>query len=334
MRIIKRRAHARAGLIGNPSDGYGGKTISTIVRNFWAEVVLYEWEDVEILSSQEDQSRFGSIRELIRDVKVHGYYGGLRLVKATIKRFAEYCAGQSIPLHDRNFSIRYESNVPRAVGLAGSSAIIVATLRALMDFFDVSIPRVAQPSLALSVEKDELGISAGLQDRVIQVYEGVVAMDFSPSAMRQEAGLTFGDYESLDPSLLPPLYVAYSHDAGEPTEVFHNNLKARFDAKEAAVLDAMRVFAQLTDSFREALAARDLSAMHRLINRNFDTRRSICVLPESQTRMVEVARSTGASAKFAGSGGAIIGAYDNESTYHRLEERLGALGCKVIKPIV
>ena len=65
MNLLRRRAYARAGLIGNPSDGYNGKTISIIVENFFAEVVLYEWEDVELISSQEDHSRFGSIRELV-----------------------------------------------------------------------------------------------------------------------------------------------------------------------------------------------------------------------------------------------------------------------------
>ena len=49
MDIIRKRAYARAGLLGNPSDGYNGKTISIIVRNFWAEVVLYEWDSVDIV---------------------------------------------------------------------------------------------------------------------------------------------------------------------------------------------------------------------------------------------------------------------------------------------
>ena len=49
MQIIRKRAFARAGLLGNPSDGYNGKTISLSVRNFWAEVVLYEWDTVEIV---------------------------------------------------------------------------------------------------------------------------------------------------------------------------------------------------------------------------------------------------------------------------------------------
>ncbi|HKB40436.1 MAG TPA: hypothetical protein VKD72_28665, partial [Gemmataceae bacterium] len=80
MLILRRQAHARAGLVGNPSDGYHGKTLSLIVRNFRAEVVLYEWEDVELVWTEQDNSRFRSVQDLVRDVRLHGYYGGLRLV--------------------------------------------------------------------------------------------------------------------------------------------------------------------------------------------------------------------------------------------------------------
>ena len=76
MEIIRKRAYARAGLLGNPSDGYNGKTISIIVRNFWAEAVLYEWDSVDIIQSQADRAGFRSIYDLAQDVQLHGYYGG------------------------------------------------------------------------------------------------------------------------------------------------------------------------------------------------------------------------------------------------------------------
>ncbi|MCI0638089.1 MAG: hypothetical protein L0Y72_00340 [Gemmataceae bacterium] len=334
MLIIRRRAYARAGLIGNPSDGYHGKTISLSVRNFHAEVVLYEWEDVEIVATAMDQSRFGSVQELVRDVRLHGYYGGMRLLKATIKKFVEYCVRQGHELHDRNFSVRHESTIPRQVGLAGSSAIIVATLRCLMDFYGVAIPREVQPSLALAVENEELGIAAGLQDRVIQVYEGLVFMDFAPEKMQERAGFLCGHYEPLDPALLPPVYIAYSPDVSEPTEVFHNDIRSRFQRGEAAVVRAMGKFAALAAQTRDALLARDAERVARLMDENFDTRRSIYQLPAGQVRLVETARSVGACAKFAGSGGAIIGTYRDEAMFGELERALGAIGCRVIKPII
>jgi glucuronokinase len=331
MQIIKHCARARAGLIGNPSDGYHGKTISVIVRQFAAEVVLYEWDQVEVVWSQEDQNRFRSVDELVHDVRLHGYYGGVRLVKATIKKFVDYCRRQGHRLHRRNFSIRYQTNIPRQVGMAGSSAIIVATLRALMEFYEVEIPRRVQPSLALSVETEELGIAAGLQDRVIQVYEGVVYMDFDRDRAQRIEGYECGAYEPLDPALLPPLYLAYDANVGEPTEVLHNDLRSRYNRNDPDVVQAMRQFASLAAEAREELLAGRPERLAALMNANFDLRRSICRLPDGHVAMVEQARSTGASAKFAGSGGAIIGTYADDAMFERLRAALASLGCEVLR---
>lgn len=340
MRIIRRRAFARAGLLGNPSDGYHGKTVSVIVRNFFAEVTLYEWERIELLLSQDDHSRFETIDNLVQDVQLHGYYGGIRLIKATIKRFAEFCSHQraqqkpGFQLNQDKFSIRYESNIPRQVGLAGSSAIIVATLRALMDFYQIEIPRHVLPSLALSVEKDELGIGAGLQDRVIQVYEGLVYMDFAADSMFPDCGYQCGRYEPLDPGLLPPLYIAYTRDMSEPTEVVHNPLRARYERGDQEVIEAMKEFARYASEGRNALLQRDAGRLAQLMNMNFDLRRRICPLALQHVQMIEAARSVGASAKYCGSGGAIIGTCDDEGTFQRLEEAMAALQCSVIKPVI
>lgn len=334
MKIIRKTACARAGLVGNPSDGYHGKTISISVRNFRAEVVLYEWENLEIVLAKDDRARFSSIQDLARDVQLHGYYGGIRLIKATIKRFVEFCQAHDIKLHSQNFSIRYQTNVPRQVGMAGSSAIIVATLRCLMEFYGIEIPRQAQPSFVLSVEREELNIAAGLQDRVIQVYEGLVYMDFSKAREESIQGLRCYHYEPLDPALLPPLFLAYHDDLSEPTEVFHNDIRGRFERGEEKVVNAMTSCAQLAEVGREALLKRDFAALGRAMNDNFDNRRGIYKLPPWQVEMVDVARACGASAQFSGSGGAIVGIYRDEAMFQEISKRLAKLHCRTIKPQV
>ncbi len=291
MNLIRKRACARAGLVGNPSDGYGGKTISAAVRNFWAEVVLYEWDTLDIVLAGDDRARFASIQDLAKDVKLHGYYGGIRLVKATIKRFVDYCQGRGLQLHNRNFSVRYQTNVPRQVGMAGSSAIIVATLRCLMEFYGIEMAKEAQPSFVLSIEREELNIAAGLQDRVAQVYEGLVYMDFSPECERLVDGFQTYHYEPLDPALLPPLYLAYHDNLSEPTEIFHNDIRGRFNRGEEKVVNAMRRCAGLAAQGRQALLGKDYGTFGRLMNENFDTRLSIYDLPRWQVEMIEAARN-------------------------------------------
>ena len=329
--IIRTKAYPRVGLIGNPSDGYFGKTISVAFSNFSAEVLLYESPDLEIIFSQKDQSKFASIHELVSDVKLHGYYGGIRLLKATTKRFFDYCSENQIQIHEKNFTIRYESNIPHSVGLAGSSAIITACLRALMAFYGVTIPKPVQASLILSAEKDELGISAGLQDRVIQVYEGMVYMDFDEKMMKKQGR---GTYEPLDVSLLSKLYIAYRDDFSEPTEIFHNDIRTRFEQGEKKVLDAMQYWARLTDKFKVALYAKNMAAVNKLINANFDRRLKIYRISDQNVQMVQTARSVGASAKFTGSGGAIVGFYRDENMFARLKKTLTSDGIRVIKPRV
>jgi glucuronokinase len=332
MLIIRKKSYARAGLLGNPSDGYHGKTISIILRNFWANVVLYEWDSVEIVLAERDRARFHSIHDLAKDVELHGYYGGIRLIKATIKLFVDYCQTQGFELHDHNFSIRYETNIPQQVGLAGSSAIITATLRALMEFYQVDIPLPAQPTLVLSVE-EELGIAGGLQDRVIQCYEGVVYMDFSQTQEQVSGGLTHYYYEPLNPGLLRNIYVAYHTALSEPTEVFHNDIRSRYNRGEKIVIDAMRHFAKLTEEGREALLTGDDERLGALIDENFDTRRQLYRLPAWQVQMVETARACGASAKFAGSGGAIIGVFKDQAMYQRLCAQMAQIGSEVLVPL-
>lgn len=334
MIIIRKQVYARAGLLGNPSDGYNGKTIAISVRNFWSEVVLYEWDSVEIVLARHDRAKFRSVQDLAADVQLHGYYGGIRLIKATIKRFVEYCEAQHITLHKRNFSIRYDSNIPRQVGLAGSSSIIIATLRCLLAFYDVDMPIDIQPSFALSIEVEELGIAAGLQDRVIQVYEDMVYMDFAKAKARRINDLLCYAYERITLTKPLPLYLAYHVDMSEPTESFHNDIRGRYDGGEQKVVDAMQRFAEITVEGYEAIKAYDLPRLKSLIDANYDLRCSIARLPAWQMQMIDTARACGASAKFSGSGGAIIGTYDDEAMFTCLQTELGKIGSKVIKPLI
>jgi len=327
--IIRRRAYPRAGLIGNPSDGYFGKTIAFTFSNFCAEVVLYETPELEILPNTRDHSLFRNIGHLADDVRRYGYYGGIRLLKATVKRFNDYASRNGIELHDRNFTIRYSSDIPHMVGLAGSSAIITACLRALTAFYGIAVPDPEQANLILSVEQEELGISAGLQDRVAQVYQGLVYMDFSRDLIE---GRGYGEYEYLDAALLPPLYVAFRRDLAEGSETVHNTLRARFDRADPDVLGAIADWISLTDRFKALLLDGKRDELGELINANFDRRRQVCRISEENLGMIKAARACGASAKFTGSGGAIVGMYADDAMFAALERSLEPMGVSVLKP--
>jgi len=328
--IIQPQAHARAGLIGNPSDGYFGKTISIILRNFAAQVTCYESPHLAIKPGLRDHREFASLDDLREDIRLHGYYGGLRLIKAAIKRFSDYCEDHGIALPARNFTLEYDTNIPIRVGLAGSSAIVTAVLRALMRFYEVDIPQPILPGVILSVELDELKIGAGLQDRVIQTYEGAVYMDFDKTYLTEHH---HGRYESLDPALLPPLFVAYHDNLAEGTEVTHNDLRERFNRGDRQVHEAMRQFADLAERARTLILAGRGLDIGPLMDANFDLRAKLVHISEGNRKLVQIGRDLGAAVKFAGSGGAVIGAYDGDGDrLARLTQAYNAFGAELVVP--
>ncbi|HPN76320.1 MAG TPA: hypothetical protein PLT53_01760 [Prolixibacteraceae bacterium] len=327
--IIETYSYPRAAVIGNPSDGYYGKTIAFVFSNFIARVQLYETPELEIKPERFDVALFRGMKDLADDVNFAGYYGGLRLLKASVKVFYEHCKNNGIPLDDRNFTIRYNSTIPLRLGLAGSSAIITACFKALQLFFNVQIPPEILANLVLSVEVRELGISAGLQDRVAQVYEHPVYMDFNREHMESKG---YGVYEHLDAGCFPPFYIAFRKNLSEGTEVTHNNLRARFEIGDPAVLAAMKRWGELTTDFLSAMRNRDYETIHQLMNENFDLRRKTIPISQGNIEMVELARSAGASAKFTGSGGAIIGTYRDEAMFEKLKNLLEINHIAVIKP--
>lgn len=329
--IIESRAFARAGLLGNPSDGYFGKTISIIVRNFSASVSIYETPELVIEECEEDSNKFRSIYHLVDSVKLSGYYGGSRLIKAAIKKFTEYCEKNNIHLPRKNFTIRFRTSIPRQIGMAGSSAIVTATMRGLMSFYNVSIPNEILPGIILAAETDELNINAGLQDRVIQVYEGCVYMDFNREHLEANG---HGVYEMLQPSLLPKLYMAYKTELGKVSGTVFNNLKERFLAGDKLTLDTLAELASVAERGKEAILNRDYVLLNKLIDRNFDLRCKIMNISPSNMELVNTARECGASAKFSGSGGAIIGMYQDDEMLQRLIINLRKINARVIKPII
>ena len=331
--IIRKIAYPRAALIGNPSDGYHGKTIAFVFRNFHAEIMLYETPELVLMPTMRDNTVFSSLQALSSDVKQYGYYGGIRLMKAAVKKFHDYCLANHISLPEKNFTMRYMSDIPNRLGLAGSSALITAAMRAMFAFHGLSISPARLASLVLAAEREELDIPAGLQDRVAQAYNEPVLMDFQKEYM-EEHGV--GKYERFDLPDHLNLFIAYRTDLAEGSEVLHSRLREEYNAGKKEVLDAMKEWAFLTEEMRKAVKEDDREKIAHLINRNFDLRCEVCASSVStkNRRMVELARSVGASAKLTGSGGAIIGSYKDEKMYKQLASLLKENDIETLKPLI
>lgn len=291
------------------------------------QVTLAPSSSVQFLPNPEsDPVSFPSLSDFVHHVAGSGYYGGQRLMLAIAKRFADYCAQRGIALDpSRNFSLSYTTTIPRQRGLSGSSALACAALNCLLEHYGVgaSVPVADRPALVLAAEQD-LGIAAGLQDRVAQIYGGLIFMDFSVPGRPA--------YESLDPGLLPPLHLVYrAAPSGKDSGGVHSDLAQRWEQGDAQLQVLMRELADLARRGRQALIdGAGAGALAELMRRNFAIRRELfgdAALGRDSLEMIEVAESVGAAAKFAGSGGALVCLCpDGEGQVRRLREACAAAG--------
>lgn len=332
--MIEHKAYARIGLLGNPSDVYYGNTISLSLANFWATVKLEPSDQLVIRPHPaHDLVQFDSIDHLVNRLQSEGYYGGVRLLMAICKIFYKYCKALNIALHEGNFTLSYDTNIPRQTGLSGSSAIVCAALNCMLDFYKVRhlVKVEERPNLILEAEK-ELGIVAGLQDRVVQVYGGLVFMDFNKSHMDK---LGHGIYTQMDISLLPPLYLIYAENPSDSGKV-HSTVRQRWLDGDEFIRSTMNEVANIAVEGRQALLAKDYAKLASLMNRNFDLRRSMFgddALGALNIKMVEVPREVGAASKFTGSGGAVVAfCPDGPEQATRLEDACKKAGF-IVQPV-
>jgi len=122
--------------------------------------------------------------------------------------------------------------------------------------------------------------------------------------------------------------------AAESSDIVHNNLRYRFDQGDQDVVSAMKEFAGLADHVRDMFESGNYSDLAETINANFDLRSSICAISPRNEELVHTARSAGASAKFTGSGGAIIGTFTDEEELALLKSTLSGIGAEVIVPTI
>lgn len=283
-------AHARAALAGNPSDGYGGAVLALTLPAYRARAEVRPASGLRVDPSSE-------------------------LVTATVRRFARDHGPAA-----QAAAVSWSTTIPRGVGLGGSSAIVIAVLRALCARHGIALDRTALAELALAVEVEELGIAAGLQDRVVQSYEGLVFMDFDPES---------GGYEPLDPALLPPLVVAWRTDTGGLSGAVHAPLRGRYERGEPLVKDGLSQLGALARRARHALLAGDLGGFARCVDASFDQRQRMLDLDERHLAMVKCARAAGAGVNYAGSGGAVVAVCRHVDHRQAVALELQRLGCEI-----
>ena len=210
MTSLTATAQARVGLLGNPSDIYGGKGLGFSVDELGVRVTLADATTTTLPN---------------------------KLFQAAWSLMAIALTAAGVNPDQRPFALAYESNIPFQGGLSGSSALITAALRAWSRWFGLPLAPLRIAELTWRTENEVLAIRAGPLDRIVQAHDGLLAMDFADPF--REASVS-----RLPADLLPPLLLAWHGVAGETSGDVHAPIYARWQQGDPVVMEVMRALAE------------------------------------------------------------------------------------------
>lgn len=314
-RRIETSAPGRANLIGNPSDQYGGCTLSCSVA-LRARVTLDDTAPGRIEAGGESTTLTGEAALVL---------GGDSL---DLGRAALAHRGITRP----GFSIAYTSEIPRQSGMAGSTALMVALIAAIDAWQGASRGPSELAEEARAAEAHGLGIQCGFVDQYACSYGGLRHVDLRGKSFDQGPGAPFATVENLgieEPTL--PFVLAYT-GVSHSSDSVHRPIRERWLSGESAVVDGYARVAEIGVEGKSALQRSDWPRFGELMNENHDIQRRLGGSGESNERLIAAALAAGAlGAKLAGAGdGGTIVALTDPSAKASLGRSLSEAGAAAI----
>ncbi len=294
MPTIVSSAPGRCGVLGNPTDMYGGSVISCSTR----ERAVCEIGNADALIVEADNGERQTIATP-QDLEPRG--DRLDLAKAVLK-------GMDIaPWADsaHRFHLRTRTDIPMQAGLAGSTALVAAVYGAVAR----QIGRVQHPyAVAESVRDIEyriMGVVCGFQDAYMTVFGGLNYMDFRDKGSHIDPNAQ--PYATIEPlaAWVPgplPILLAHTgvrHHSGS----VHKSVRARWLEGDREAIDGFDRIQNLARNAKDALLRGDWQVMADMMNENQRIQYDLGASGEACDRLIAVALANGALAgKLAGAG--------------------------------
>ena len=307
-------APGRAGIIGNPTDMYGGAVLSCSV-GMRARVQLSASDELSFHTRGHSLSIRGR-----QDLKPQGDF--FDIARAVL----DY-----LHLPPITCRVEFESEIPLRSGMAGSTALLVAMLQGMLAWLGRYPNPYRLAETARYVELNHLKVVCGYQDAYMCTFGGLNYMDFRGKQFYREAEAElFATIEPLSGYVRQlPFVLAYTgvqHHSGS----VHKPLRERWLEGDPVVVKGYERISELTRLGKKALLLEDWAALGRLMNENHAIVRDLGGSGEANEVLIKAALDAGAlGAKLAGAGdgGTIICIHSGRDG-QRLEQALRQAGAE------
>ena len=287
--MFKSSAPGRIGILGNPSDIYGGKVIAMTIQ-YRAEVTIKHSNQLSI--------KMWNGKEADENLK--------RLIDASLKRLVkEGWIKEKPPIE-----VAVRTNIPRESGMGGSTAIIVAFLDACRKMLNLTYNNYRLAEIVQKIEHKDLGIVAGYNDRYAITFGGLLFMDFTGKDPDREVweGEPYAKIRNIPIKDEIPLLCGYWGVRRSSSSV-HAPIRRRYLQGDPKVIDAIKELIKITEEGEKAITQSDWKQLGELMNINYEITKEIGWAYEIDDKLRRVGLKHGAAAAKlggAGNGGVMV----------------------------
>lgn len=299
--IIRSKAPLRLGFAGGGtdvspySDLYGGSVLNVTI-DMYAYCTIEPLNSGEIIFSSRDLDieevySIKSIREITESkLKLHiGIYNRI------VKDFG-FKEGLS-------FKMTTYSDAPPGSGLGSSSTMVVAIIKAFMEWLKLPLGEYDLARLAYSIEREDLKLSGGKQDQYAATFGGFNFMEFYADNKVIINPLRVKNWikNEIESSLL--LY--FTGTSRESAHIIDVQVK-NTEKKESKSIEGMHELKQLSVDMKNALLIGDFNALAECLNKGWASKKktSSIISNDSIDHIYEYIMSNGGkAAKISGAGG-------------------------------
>lgn len=337
---------SRVSLAGNPSDLLGqaeelaakegrkikisadGIVVSMPVWSLSACVALLPSTKCEIVAPR---SSFDDLVEYLKTLKARGIGDWEHIADQTVLVLGKILESAGKSVQSVPMSIYLDTNIPRQRGLSGSSGMITALLTSLLQIHQVPLSMVEKARQVLAVE-NALGVSAGLQDRVLQsacvADPGIMAlkMDFS-SEIRDTEGCNFISIKNRRTSFESALVLS---DQPSHSGKIHEPIINRLINGDSKLIGQFNELGQIGEAAYKSFKDEDWNQLGNLMTQTAEMRIKIYgreTLGKVNMLLIEACEAAGLDYNFTGSGGAVVVMLpQGDGDYFRLEDEVAKRG--------
>ncbi len=295
--LIRSKAPLRLGLAGGGTDldtycnKFGGYVLNSTV-SLYVHCTIKEKNDGKIVLESTDTGQILEV-ESQEYLELDGHmdlYKGIynRIVKDYIHK----------PL---SFSISTYSDVPSGSGLGGSSTLVVAVLKAFVEWLNLPLGEYDIARLAFDIEREDIGIVGGAQDQYAATFGGFNFMEFYSEKRVIVNPLRVKNWiiDELEASI-----VLYFTNITRQASQIEQEKKNLLDDKNS--LDAMHEVKEDAVLMKEALLKGDIKSFASILGKSWESKKRISnsISNSEIDRVYDLAMANGAySGKVSGAGG-------------------------------